>query len=47
MVFVTDEEVNLFDYLGARRHKKEVCGSCAWSLVCEGFFEFQEGPSDV
>jgi MoaA/NifB/PqqE/SkfB family radical SAM enzyme len=47
MVFVTDEEVNLFDYLGARRHKKEVCKSCAWSLVCEGFFEFQEGPSDV
>ncbi|HOE82076.1 MAG TPA: radical SAM protein [Myxococcota bacterium] len=47
MVFVTDEEVNLFDYLGARRHKKEVCKSCAWSVVCEGFFEFQEGPSDV
>lgn len=47
MVFVTDEEVNLFDYLAARRVRRDVCRDCPHALVCEGFFEFGEGPSDA
>jgi len=47
MVFVTDEEVNLFDYLAERRMKKPECVECPWSLVCEGFHVFSEGESDV
>jgi MoaA/NifB/PqqE/SkfB family radical SAM enzyme len=47
MVFVTDQEVNLFDYLASRRVRRDVCRDCAYALVCEGFFEFGEGPSDA
>lgn len=47
MVFVTEEEVNLFQYLGERRSKTEVCADCPWSLICEGFHVFGEGESDV
>lgn len=47
MVFVTDQEVNLFDYLAARRVRRDVCRDCPHALVCEGFFEFGEGPSDA
>lgn len=47
MVFVTEEEVNLFQYLGERRHKTETCSDCPWALICEGFHVFGEGESDV
>ena len=47
MVFVSEEGVNLFDYLAARRVRREQCGECVHALVCEGFYEFSEGPSDV
>ena len=47
MVFVTDEEVNLFNYLADRRAKEAVCSDCAWALICEGFHVFGQGESDV
>jgi MoaA/NifB/PqqE/SkfB family radical SAM enzyme len=47
MVFATEEEVNLFRYLGERRAKREECSRCPWGMVCEGFFEFGEGEPDA
>jgi MoaA/NifB/PqqE/SkfB family radical SAM enzyme len=40
MIFVTEEEVNLFDYLGARRTKNEQCDGCVYSQICDGFNDF-------
>ena len=40
MVFVWDEEVNLFSYLGERRVRVAACDGCAHSLSCGGFFDF-------
>jgi MoaA/NifB/PqqE/SkfB family radical SAM enzyme len=47
MVFVTDEEVNLFEYLASRRIRDERCEACPHGLVCEGFYAFTEGASDA
>lgn len=47
MVFVWEEAVNLFEYLAIRRTRKPECDECVWRLVCEGFYEFGEGPSDA
>ncbi|MGM0577865.1 MAG: radical SAM protein [Myxococcota bacterium] len=50
MVFVWDEEVNLFEYLGARRERVEICESCPHSINCQGFFDFEsdyEPPREV
>lgn len=40
MIFVTEEEVNLFKYLAAKRTKNEKCTNCVYSQVCEGFYLF-------
>ena len=51
MIFAADprfpEQVNLYDWLGARREKREVCESCPWTVVCEGFQVFVEDKPDM
>ena len=47
MVFVTEEEVNLFQYLAGRRVRRDECELCPHGLLCEGFYEFGEGESDA
>ncbi|HNU68143.1 MAG TPA: radical SAM protein [Myxococcota bacterium] len=42
MVFVWEEEVNLFRYLAERRVRRAQCASCPHFLVCDGFYEFPE-----
>ena len=42
MVFVTKERVNLFKYLAGTRRKTTQCNSCIFSVVCEGFYCFDE-----
>jgi MoaA/NifB/PqqE/SkfB family radical SAM enzyme len=44
MLFVNNEEVNLFDYLRERRVKKEVCGGCPHAIFCGGFYELEDVP---
>ncbi|HSN99963.1 MAG TPA: radical SAM protein [Candidatus Nanopelagicales bacterium] len=44
MLFVNNEEVNLFEYLRERRVKKEVCGSCPHAIFCGGFYELEDVP---
>ncbi|MBP7381411.1 radical SAM protein [Myxococcota bacterium] len=44
MVFVWEEEVNLFKYLAERRVRVPRCESCRHYLVCDGFYEF---PSET
>lgn len=46
MVFVTEEEVNLFKYIAARRRRTPECEPCPHFLVCDGFYEFGEGEGD-
>ena len=40
MVFAADprfpEQVNLYQWLGSKREKREVCDTCPWTTVCEG-----------
>ena len=49
MVFAADprfpEQVNLYEWLGARREKREVCAECPWTTVCEGFQVFAPGEA--
>lgn len=51
MVFAADprfpEQVNLYDWLGARREKREVCLTCPWTTVCEGFQVFVQEKPDM
>jgi MoaA/NifB/PqqE/SkfB family radical SAM enzyme len=51
MVFAADprfpEQVNLYQWLGARREKREVCASCPWTTACEGFQVFQQEKPDM
>ncbi len=51
MIFAADprfpEQVNLYDWLGARREKREVCESCPWTVVCEGFQVFADEKPDM
>lgn len=42
MLFCTDEEVNLLNYLSKKRYKTDVCRACPYSIVCEGFYDFDE-----
>ncbi len=42
MVFVTQEKVNLFEYLAGTRERKDSCESCSFSVACEGFYSFAE-----
>lgn len=46
MVFVTEEEVNLFQYIAARRRRGPECDACPRTVVCDGFYEFGEGEGD-
>ncbi len=51
MVFAADprfpEEVNLYEWLGARREKRAVCTDCPWTTVCEGFQVFAQEKPDM
>ncbi|MBI5478914.1 MAG: radical SAM protein [Deltaproteobacteria bacterium] len=44
MMFVSSEEVNLFDYLAATRERREPCAECLLSIACEGFYSFATAP---
>ncbi len=44
MLFVNNEEVNLFQYLRERRAKKDVCTSCPHAIFCGGFYELDDVP---
>jgi MoaA/NifB/PqqE/SkfB family radical SAM enzyme len=44
MLFVNNEEVNLFEYLRERRVKKPVCGGCPHAIFCGGFYEMDDVP---
>jgi MoaA/NifB/PqqE/SkfB family radical SAM enzyme len=44
MAFVSAEEVNLSDYLGATRERRPPCASCLLSVACDGFFSFATAP---
>ncbi|MEP7120286.1 MAG: radical SAM protein, partial [Byssovorax sp.] len=44
MLFVNNEEVNLFDYLRERRVRKAVCEGCPHSIFCGGFYELEDVP---
>ncbi|AKT44021.1 radical SAM protein [Chondromyces crocatus] len=44
MLFVNNDEVNLFEYLRERRVKKEVCGGCPHAIFCGGFYELEDAP---
>jgi MoaA/NifB/PqqE/SkfB family radical SAM enzyme len=51
MIFAADprypEQVNLYEWLGAKREKREVCVECPWTTVCEGFQVFQAEKPDM
>ena len=51
MVFAADprfpEQVNLYQWLGARREKRAVCATCPWTTVCEGFQVFAQEKPDM
>ncbi len=40
MLFCTDEEVNLLNFLSSKRFKTGECRACPYSIVCEGFYDF-------
>ncbi len=44
MLFVNNDEVNLFDYLRERRVRKPVCEECPHSIFCGGFYELEDAP---
>jgi hypothetical protein len=44
MLFVNNEEVNLFEYLRAQRRHQPVCDSCTRKAFCGGFFELDDVP---
>ncbi len=46
MVFVSMEDVNLFDYLQSRRRHEEPCQDCLFKLGCEGFYYFPDEWND-
>ena len=51
MVFAADprfpEQVNLYQWLGARREKRAVCAECPWTTACEGFQVFAREKPDM
>jgi len=51
MVFAADprfpEQVNLYQWLGARREKRAVCEECPWTTACEGFQVFAREKPDM
>ena len=44
MVFVTNDEVNLHEYLRERRRHGEQCAGCRFRVFCGGFFDLEEAP---
>ncbi len=46
MVFVSMEDVNLFDYLQSRRRHEAPCKTCLLSIACEGFYYFPDEWND-
>ncbi len=44
MIFVNNDEVNLFGYLRERRKKKDVCHGCPHGVFCGGFFDLDDAP---
>jgi MoaA/NifB/PqqE/SkfB family radical SAM enzyme len=44
MLFINNEEVNLFEYLRERRVKKPVCAECPHAIFCGGFYELDDVP---
>jgi MoaA/NifB/PqqE/SkfB family radical SAM enzyme len=44
MLFVNNDEVNLFEYLRERRVKKDVCEGCPHAIFCGGFYELDNVP---
>ena len=51
MIFAADprfpEQVNLYEWLGARREKRPVCTECPWTTACEGFQVFAQEKPDM
>jgi MoaA/NifB/PqqE/SkfB family radical SAM enzyme len=51
MIFAADprfpEQVNLYQWLGARREKRAVCTECPWTTACEGFQVFAQEKPDM
>ena len=51
MVFAADPrfpaQVNLYQWLGAKREKREVCTECPWTTACEGFQVFAQEKPDM
>jgi MoaA/NifB/PqqE/SkfB family radical SAM enzyme len=46
MAFVDTPPENLAEYLSRRRTRRRECTGCAYSVVCEGDYEFDEQPSE-
>ena len=44
MVFVNNEDVNLFQYLKERRHYEVECESCRHKIFCGGFYKLEDVP---
>ncbi len=44
MVFVNNDDVNLADYLAARRVKRPECAPCPHAIFCAGFYELDDAP---
>jgi len=46
MLFVTMDDVDLFEYLGSRRRKEKPCETCLYSTACAGFYYFPDEWND-
>ncbi len=44
MLFVNNEEVNLFEYLRAQREHTDVCAPCPRRVFCGGFYRMDDVP---
>ncbi len=44
MLFVNNEEVNLFEYLREQREYTEPCGGCTRRVFCGGFYRMDDVP---
>jgi hypothetical protein len=44
MVFVNNDDVNLAEYLAARRVRKPQCAACPQACFCAGFYELDDVP---
>lgn len=44
MLFVNNEEVNLFEYLREQREYREACAGCTRRVFCGGFYKMDDVP---